>query len=89
MATTADHERALQIADLLGSRGMSVWLDRKSIAGGLAVLCSSILKGNEFSPVSSKRSAVSAKAGQDSLKPRLSPFSIVDWHIARTMPEAW
>jgi predicted ATPase len=31
---SADRERALQIADLLEARGVSVWIDRKSIAGG-------------------------------------------------------
>src|SRR6266849_8100278 len=31
---SADRERALQIADLLEACGISVWIDRKSIAGG-------------------------------------------------------
>jgi non-specific serine/threonine protein kinase len=31
---SADRERAFHIADLLEARGISVWLDRKSIAGG-------------------------------------------------------
>src|SRR6266849_5567747 len=31
---SADRERALQIADLLEAHGISVWIDRKSIAGG-------------------------------------------------------
>jgi non-specific serine/threonine protein kinase len=31
---SADRERALQIADLLEARGVAVWIDRKSIAGG-------------------------------------------------------
>ncbi len=31
---SADRERALAIADLIEARGVSVWIDRKSIAGG-------------------------------------------------------
>jgi predicted ATPase len=31
---SADRERALRIADLLEARGVSVWIDRKSIVGG-------------------------------------------------------
>jgi TIR domain len=31
---SADRDRALQIADLVEARGVSVWIDRKSIAGG-------------------------------------------------------
>src|SRR5437868_15148643 len=31
---SADRERALQIADVLETNGISVWIDRKSIAGG-------------------------------------------------------
>src|SRR5712692_6890236 len=31
---SADRERALQTADLLEAQGISVWIDRKSIAGG-------------------------------------------------------
>ena len=31
---SADRERALRIADLLEAHGVSVWIDRKSIAGG-------------------------------------------------------
>jgi hypothetical protein len=31
---SADRERALVVADLLEGRGISVWIDRKSIAGG-------------------------------------------------------
>jgi TIR domain len=31
---SADRERALHLADLLEARGVSVWIDRKSIAGG-------------------------------------------------------
>lgn len=31
---SADRERALEIADLLEAEGISVWIDRKSIAGG-------------------------------------------------------
>ncbi|HEY8885425.1 MAG TPA: TIR domain-containing protein, partial [Chloroflexota bacterium] len=31
---SADRERALHIADLLEARGVSVWIDRKNIAGG-------------------------------------------------------
>jgi predicted ATPase len=31
---SADRERALVVADLLEGRGVSVWIDRKSIAGG-------------------------------------------------------
>src|SRR5207302_478766 len=32
--TSADRKKALQVADLLEASGISVWLDRKSIAGG-------------------------------------------------------
>src|SRR5205814_3017195 len=32
--SSADRESALRIADLLEVRGVSVWIDRKSIAGG-------------------------------------------------------
>src|SRR5437868_4000144 len=31
---SADRERALQFANLLETNGVSVWIDRKSIAGG-------------------------------------------------------
>jgi hypothetical protein len=31
---SADRERALHLADLLEAQGISVWVDRKSIAGG-------------------------------------------------------
>jgi TIR domain len=31
---SADRERAFLIADLLESKGVSVWIDRRSIAGG-------------------------------------------------------
>src|SRR5712692_3023265 len=31
---SADRERALRIADLLESRGVAVWIDRKSVVGG-------------------------------------------------------
>src|ERR1700738_3682882 len=31
---SADREKALHIADLLEAHGLSVWIDRKSIAGG-------------------------------------------------------
>ena len=31
---SGDREQALQVADLLEARGISVWIDRKSIAGG-------------------------------------------------------
>jgi hypothetical protein len=31
---SADRERALRVADLLAERGIGVWIDRQSIAGG-------------------------------------------------------
>ena len=31
---SVDRERALRVTDLLEARGISVWIDRKSIAGG-------------------------------------------------------
>src|SRR5436305_15174838 len=31
---SADRQRALHVADAIEARGMSVWVDRKSIAGG-------------------------------------------------------
>ena len=37
---SADRERALHLADLLEARGVSVWIDRKSIAGGTSWLYS-------------------------------------------------
>src|SRR5438445_8893812 len=34
--SSIDRERALHIADLLEANGISVWIDRKSIAGGMS-----------------------------------------------------
>jgi hypothetical protein len=35
---SVDRERALKIADLLAGRGIGVWIDRQSIAGGPGLL---------------------------------------------------